>query len=250
MFSMYVRAARLALRRAATGWPVAFAVVAYALVLRLLTPLLAPLGMAGGFLLGLVSAACLASYVHLLSLVVAGSRVGVNDVKAGLAARFWDVMSVLFAFWLISLAASIVVRGAGPNGLALQVMIGLTVAFFFNAVPELLTFGASRSFALLADSARFVLANPVVWFLPNVVFAGAALGLVGALDVRHPGELLVLFQLVFSPAGLVVLLSAVPWWAIAPLLALLHFAMVFRGVLFQDLSSGSSRLRAFRSRFE
>ena len=49
------------------------------------------------------------------------------------------------------------------------------MAFFFNAVPELLYQGNSRSFALLIASGRFMVANPVVWLLPNIVFAALLL---------------------------------------------------------------------------
>jgi membrane protease YdiL (CAAX protease family) len=37
-------------------------------------------------------------------------------------------------------------------------------------------------------------------------------------------------------------------WKIPLLIAFVHFAMVFRGLLFQELSSGNARTRAFRRR--
>ena len=65
----------------------------------------------------------------------------------------------------------LVIRGAGDRGDAIAAIVGLAMAFFLNPVPELIYLGRSRSFDLLLESCRFVMANPVVWFLPNLIFA-------------------------------------------------------------------------------
>jgi hypothetical protein len=248
MLALYRQTLALAFRRALRAWPVAFSVLVYAAILYGAALLLMPLGIVGGFLIGFVAAACVSSYLHLLSQAVSGSRVSFADMKQGFAARLWDVVSVLFAFWILSFLVGFVVRAAGPNGPAVAAMVGLAMAFFFNPVPELLYLGQSRSFALLGDAARFVLANPVAWFLPNLVLAAILLAPTGELAVSHPGELLLVFQRIFSQGGVFLLFGQTPLWALPALLLLLHFAMVFRGLLYQELSSGNPRMRAFRAR--
>lgn len=248
MLELYRRTAALALRRAVKAWPVAFSLALYAVVMSLAMVLLAPLGIVGGILVGLVFAACLSGYLHLLSQAVMGSRLTLDDLHRGFVARFWDVVSVLFAFWIISFVASMVVRGAGPSGAAISAIIGLSMAFFFNVVPELLYLGQSRSFALLADSARFVMKEPLTWFLPNVIFAAVMLAPTGALRVERPAELLLVFTSVFSPRGLVAAATGLPLWAIPLLLLFVHYVMVFRGLLYLELESGNPRQRAFRAR--
>ena len=103
---LYAQTAVLAGRRAASAWPVAFSLVLYAILVMLAARVVAPLGRIGGFVLGMVLAACFSSYVHLISQVVSGSRVRFADLRQSFGARFWDVVSVLFAFWIINLPSS------------------------------------------------------------------------------------------------------------------------------------------------
>ena len=111
-------------------------------------------------------------------------------------------------------------RGAGPNGPAIAAMIGLAMAFFLNPVPEMIYLGRSRSFELLLESARFVFANPVAWFLPNLVFAVILLAPTGAAGRRPPGRAAAGVQPRFSRrAGWSIIFGALPYWTF-PLLLL------------------------------
>jgi hypothetical protein len=241
----------LAARRAMRAWPVALSFFVYAAILVAAGAVLAPLGMVGGLLLGLVVAACWSSYLELASQAVAGSKIRLSwaEFRRTFGTRFWDVISVMFAFWVISLLMGPALRGA--QGERVAAVFGLAVAFFFNAVPELLYQGQSRSFALLVASGRFMVAHPVVWLLPNLVFAALLLLPTGRLAVSHPAELLLVFGSTFSsPLGLVSMIAAWPTWTWPLILFGLHYAMVFRGLLFQSLSSGggNARLRAFQAK--
>jgi hypothetical protein len=248
MFGLYRDTAALAFRRAVKAWPVAFSLIVYAVIFAAAARLLVPLGIVGGLLLGLVAAACASGYLYLLLQAVRGTPLRFDDFKRGFAALFWDVISVMFALWIIGLLVSLVVRGAGERGDAIAAMVALAMAFFLNPVPELIYLGKSRSFDLLLESSRFVMANPLVWFLPNLLFALVLLAPTGALAVSHPGELLLVFTAVFSPGGLAATFGMLPLWLLPLLLLLVHYAMVFRGLLFEALSSGSARRRAWQSR--
>lgn len=251
MLLLFRDVAVLAARRAVRAWPVALSFVLYAAILIGAGVVLGPLGMIGGFALGLVAAACWSSYLELIAQAVAGGKIRLrwDDFKRTFGARFWDVISVMFAFWIISLLMGPALRG--PQGERVAAVFGIAVAFFFNAVPELLYQGRSRSFALLVDSGRFMIANPLVWLLPNIVFAALFLMPTGRLAVNHPIELLLVFGSTFSsPAGMASLATGWPVWVWPLTLFGLHYVMVFRGLLFRELSSGagSSRLRAFRAK--
>ena len=87
--SLYGWVAREALFRAAKAWPVALATVVYAILFESLGWLLAPLGLAAGFILGFVEAGCIASYLYLLSRAVQGSRLKFEDLKHSFTAFFW-----------------------------------------------------------------------------------------------------------------------------------------------------------------
>ena len=43
------------------------------------------------------------SYLHLISLAVAGRKIGFGDFRESFMAHFWDVISVMFATWVIQL---------------------------------------------------------------------------------------------------------------------------------------------------
>lgn len=249
MLAVFRHVIPLALRRAAKAWPLALSLIPYAVLLALAMVLLRPMGIVGGFIMSFVIAACFSSYLTMLADAVAGVPLRLTALKASFGARFWDVVSVMFALWVISFATDILVKGAGSKGPAIAAMVGITIAFFFNAVPELLYLGRSRSFELLMDSARFVMKNPFAWFAPNLLFALVLLAPSGVLmAARHPGEIVLAVQALSSPAAVAASLMTRPVWAL-PLLLFLHFVMIFRGILFQELTSGGARLRAFRSQF-
>ncbi|MGC4094320.1 MAG: hypothetical protein QM756_41705 [Polyangiaceae bacterium] len=251
MLWLYGKVAAETGRRVVKGWPALLALPIYPIILGVAGALTAPAGMIGGFILGFVIAACWSSYLELISQVVEGVRVRLNwdDFKKTFAPRFWDVVSVMFAFFIISLVTMPLLRG--PHALALSAIIGFAIAFFFNAVPELLYQGSSRSFALLIDSARFVTDHPVSWLLPNIAFGALALWASGNLRFNHPTELLIVFGNTFSsPDGVLSLLQGLPLWALPLAVVAAHTAMVFRGILFRELSSGggNARMRAFKAR--
>jgi hypothetical protein len=251
MLSLYRNVMVEAARRAVAAWPAALAFPVYAIILVAAAITLAPLGIIGGLLIGLVVAACWSSYLDLISQAVTGSKIRIrwDDFKRTFGARFWNVISVMFAFWIISFLTGPLTKG--PSGPAAAGVIGFAMAFFFNAVPELLYQGQSRSFALLLDSARFMFRFPVVWLLPNLLFAALALWAAGLLQrISHPAEALILFGSIFSATGLIRVFASIPRWSLPIALVVVHYVMIFRGILFRELVSGggNARLRAFQAK--
>jgi hypothetical protein len=244
---LYIDVAKLASKRALAAWPVAFSVLIYGAILLAAAQLFGGIPMIGGMIIGLILAGCVSSYITLLENTVGGHKSKWADLKTGFGTRFWDVISVMFAFWIIGFASSTVVSSAGPQGVAMQAIISITIAVFFNTVPELLYQGGSRSFGLLMDSARFVTKHWTTWLPPNLLFAALALAPTGALSVQHPGDLILRFADVFSVTGLMMLLQRLPLWMWPLLLLWLHFAMVYRGILYKELSHSNPRLRAFQA---
>jgi hypothetical protein len=250
VLGVYRKVALLTGQRAFRAWPVALSLFVYGAIIVAAALLVSPLGMIGGFLMSFVVAACLSSYLELISQAVVGSKIHLRwaDLKHSFGARLWDVVSVMFAFWIIGMVTGPALMS--PNGQAVGAILAIAMGFFFNAVPELLYQGSSRSFALLLDSGRFMLAHPVIWLLPSLLFAAVALFLSGQLFVGEPALLLVTFGQIFSsPGRAVMLLLSFPRWAIPIVVVAFHYLMVFRGILFAELSSGSgnARLRAFQA---
>ena len=247
MLRLYGAIAVLAARRGVRAWPVMFSLVAYAAIILLGGKLTAPLGMAGGFLMGFVLAACFGSYLHLMAHAVSGSKLRLVDFRDSFGARFWDVISVLFAFWVINLALKgVIAPAAGDKAPIVITLFGLAMAVFFNPVPELLYLGTSRSFSLLLESARFVSRSGLEWLIPNILFAMALLAPLGMLH-GPAGQIVLNIASLISPGtdgtGLVTVFSRAPLYLQLPMLAFVHFVMVFRGLLFQALTRGGARQR-------
>lgn len=247
---LYGDAAALAARRAVRAWPVAFSLVLYAIIVMVTASLIAPLGRLGGFVLGLVLAACFSSYIHLISLAVKPSRIGLADLRASFGARFWDVISVFFAFWIIDFALTAVVApAAGPNGDIVIALAGLAMAVLFNPVPELLYQGETRSFQLLFESGRFISKHGLEWLLPNVLLAVLFMAPLGLLH-GPAGQIVLNVANILSPRndgmGVLALFQRAPIYLQIPMLLCVHWLMMFRGILFAELTSGSARQRARR----
>jgi hypothetical protein len=251
MLRLFGQVAVLAAKRAVRSWLAALSILIYALVFVAAARLMVPFGLVGGFAVGFLGAACFGGYLSLLADAVSGKPLRFGDIKHGMRA-VWDVISVFFALMIIGFGVSLLQKAAGPNAPAVGAIAQLAGAFFLNVVPELIYNSRSRSFALLKESANFALENPVAWFLPNLVFALVLLGVTGSLSFSFSSPALFLIELsrLGSVSGILGILGGAPLWAAPLLIAFVHFVMVFRGLLYQELVSGSSRMRAFRRRMD
>jgi hypothetical protein len=246
VFRMYGRAAAEGARLAVRSWPLAVALPAYlGLFIGVLSLALA-MGQLGFIAVLVGTAAIGSSYLHLLALAVTGRRIGGGDIKESFGARFWDVVSVMFAFWVINLLVGFLLKG-NPKGPLIVVLIGLAMTVFFNPVPELLYQSAARSFGLLVEAARFISARGLEWLFPNLILAVLLLLPTGILRAGMPmGERVLSLTGLFSVGGLLQLAFGVPL-ILAPFLVIfLHWAMIFRGLLFRALTSGGGRPQAVR----
>jgi hypothetical protein len=244
-----------AFRLAARAWVMIPVVFLYAAGLGLGARLLSPLGMAGGFILGFLEAACISSYLYLLSQAVTGSRLRVADLRKSFTALLWDVVGVLFALWLFSMGVELIARMAGDRGPAVNAIYALAVAVFLNPIPELIYQRRStgRTTDLLLVSARFIQSNWIEWFLPNLAFGALLLFIAFGPQGLVGRELMVTLPSLFTLQGAYLLAPSLvaggnSLWQAPLILCLVHFVMVFRGLLFRELNAGSPRSRAYRNR--
>jgi hypothetical protein len=248
MLGLYKDVAVLAAKRAAHSWLAAVSIPIYAFAVWGSIVLTAPLGFVGGFIVGFVAAACFGAYLSLLASALEGTKLRLSDLKNGLRA-IWDVVSVFFALWVISLGLGMLERAAGPSKAeAVAGVAALAMAIFFNVLPELIYQSTSRSFALLKESVNFITEKAFAWFPPNLVFAFAILWATNTLTFSSPGEVLVRLSLLGTSGGVLAFIAGEPWWKQALLIVFVHYIMVYRGLLFRELTSGSTRMRAFRRR--
>jgi hypothetical protein len=81
------------------------------------------------------------------------------------------------------------------------------------------------------------------------VFAVAFLAATGSLNVTSPGQLVLNIASLAQPSALLRLVdSGGAIWKVPLLVAFFHYVMVYRGLLYQKLTTGSSRMDEFRRR--
>jgi hypothetical protein len=184
--------------------------------------LLLPLGIVGGLLVMVATAAFLSSYLYFLGELVHGRRVSARELKTSFGAHFWPLVNLYFVAWIASLVFQLWLGGKpGSPGVLLAPWI---IAFVvFNTVPEVIYLrGTDGALQTIAASWEFLKAQWLAWLVPIIPLV--AVSALAATRFRLPfvGEVLV---------G-----------------AVLHVVMVFRGALFRALDGKSHRQRMFAER--
>jgi len=228
---MYRRVFARAATLTAKNWPVLGSIFAYWALLTGANLLLValgvfggPLALVGGVALNILRAACFGSFLYLVEMMVQTGRVSLDDFKRSFGVYLWDVVGVMFVFWVIFMVLTPILTQM-PQGWTYLALLNLVLFIFFNAIPELIYLGHFSSLALLSESYKFIGSNWIEWF-PATVLAGLFMYAV----LRVPG------------------LGSVPFLQDAIIYLLLYFAMVLRGLLFLELYNSSYRSRAFRYR--
>jgi hypothetical protein len=229
------------------NWVILPAAVALYLGFVFLGFALSGLGILGGFILNILALAALSLYYHWLSQTVTRQRIRPSDLKDFDVALFFGVISVSFVLWIATMLVAAVAESSGTPGLPL--MFSLLVIFACNSLPEVLYLHRAESVHAFQESFRFVRDNAIEWYVPLVLVSAPFLVLGVETFVLHFASsypLLPISMIMEAPRAL---LSG-EWGMIASLggLVLAHWFMLFRAHLFQALSQGTRRQRAFLSR--
>ncbi len=225
-WAMYRRAFARAATLTLANWPVLVTLFVYAAIIVGAVAIGSLLGLLGGFLVGIVWAACVGSFLYLVEMMVRTSRVSLEDFRRSFGTYVWDVMGVLFILWIFLLLIEPALRSI-DRGPAIVLSAYLLILVFFNAVPELIYLGHFSSFQLLRESYVFIGENWIEWFPASLTM------MAGLYWVSSP------------PLG-----GIFGWLQTALVALLLYFTMVVRGLLFLELQDSSRRSRAFRQRME
>lgn len=211
------------------NWIVSFAPLAYGLIMSLAGLLAAPLGIVGGFILGIASQACVSSGLHLIKNMITGGKADLNDFLSGFTAYLWDLLTVAFILW-IPLRLAAFALGSVPNGDLIYFMIQAALYILLNPVPEFIYQSRTSGLELLSASYNFIVENWLEWLLPNILLTAAGF-----------------FLLRYIYAVVWVLPYFVQWFVIAFGFGLfLTYFMTFRGFLFAELHGTTRRSRMYR----
>jgi hypothetical protein len=208
---------------AARNWPVLGSVFAYFAILAAGGYAASFLGLAGGFVMSLVSAACMGSFLYLVEQIVQTNRVAWDDFRRSFGMYLWDVLAVSFALWIFWTLVSPLLQEM-PQGYIIVLCIDLLILVLFNAVPELIYLGHYPLLQLLSRSYEFIAGNWIEWFPPNLLLMAGLFALWS-----------------FDAGGLA---GQIAKTAVTALFV--YFVMVVRGLLFIELDGSTRRSRIFR----
>lgn len=166
-FDLYQKALHqtwLSLRR---GWITILAVIGFLFLLLLAQQLAAPLGMAGGFLLGAVNALLVGATLSLIQQSIFYARtLTIKDVFDSFGHYFWDVIGVGFVLWLPLMALDMGIQ-QNPNAVLISYAIMLLIFILLNPAPEIIYQVQHDSpLDVFKGAYEFVLENWIEWFLP------------------------------------------------------------------------------------
>lgn len=225
------------------------------------TRIAAPLGMAGGFLLGAVNALLVGATLRLIEQSLSAARtIQFADVTESFGHYFWDVIGIGFVLWLPTMALDVGMQ-ANPYGQFLSSAVLLLLFLLLNPAPEVIYQVRHDSpLDVFKTSYDFVLEHWIEWFLPfgivilPVVLSPSGLREFFALSGRvGRGAGLDFFQILVLPFTLVGgwlsytgVHPDVQWMLLLLLTPPVALAiLLFRGHLFALLHGSSRRQRLF-----
>lgn len=237
------------------NWWACFLPLFYFAIMGILSPLIAGLlgGLVGGLVLGLILAAVIANYLALISACVRKERVLRREIWERTVEVFIPVINVLFALFLLNLLTSMLLKRPDQRWAAMA--INGVMVLLFNPLPEV-TYQrpGGDSVGVFAEALEFMKENWLEWL------CALALILLPVLAVK-PEFLLTMFggadplngvfvwlqgfQLIsLGSGGVLSVVSGVAAFAAS------FYAMVFRGVLYHELSRSSRRKRIYQFKME
>ena len=265
-FGLYRQALRKTWLSLLRGWMTIVAVIAFLFLLLLAQQIAAPLGMAGGFLLGAVNALLVGMTLSLIEQGVSYARtITIRDVFDSFGHYFWDVIGVLFVLWIPLMALDLGTQ-QNPNGPLISYAVMLLIFILLNPAPEIIYQVPHDSpLDIFKRAYDFVLENWIEWFLPMALLllplVAAPGGLKSFFLLSHRvgrGAGLDFSQILIFP--FMILGSWLASLGVGPGLAqylILIFTpplavsiLLFRGHLFALLSRSSHRQRQFASQFK
>lgn len=219
------------------NWPIVFTGIIYS-ILSIIATTIAGLFMTN-FVLRLFARIVLylgmsviaSNYLYLMFKIVKHGKFSLQDFKNGFTVYLRELWTVFFIIWVVSLLLGLIVT---PFGLgSIVYLLGFIL---LNALPETIYQKHYSSPDNFTYAFNFIKENWLEWFLPNLAFFGIMF-----LTLRNMFTNIFSFSFAFITG-----LSSGEILTSILALAILSFAMIYRGILFEILSTSTRRKRMFK----
>lgn len=259
LFSIYRDSIVSAVRALIRNWPLIIGSIGLLLIYGLSVRLFGSSGIAGGMLVGLISAVLLSIYFSWLEASVDRERLRFADLIAIDYGLFSVVINAAFILWIITFIARSMRFAQSGEFLYLCINLGLFVGL--NALPEVIYRLRINGLEALAEAGKFTRDHSIEWFIPMIILSLPLLIAqpeVFVLRLASSSPLLplpfyepitrTLTTYILELCGYI--LPALPSFIASSLelfiaavfaSAIINIVMLFRGYLFRDLSAGGLR---------
>ena len=219
------------------NWSILLAGFVYSAILIILWQVAHMFWILAGIVITLVQSALISNYLYLIENIIQGQKISIDEFKNGFKIYIFKIYGIMIVIWFVNYGASLFL---GPiiniriGVVSLLFLIKLVAFLLLNPLPEVIYQKYYHIGETFRYSYDFIKENWIEWFVPNFILGllfytvfGGGLALrmfLGGMDIQ------------FTVRGLSIYLGAQ---------FLLAFTMIYRGLLFEILSSTSRRKRMF-----
>lgn len=212
----------------------------YLIAVMLAARISSSVGIFGGLIMTLLQSAILSDYLFLMNRIVYTGKFTMADFKSGFSVYFRKVWVVLFVIFVARYGISILLQPFQmilPGAGFLLLLFNFVALLLLNPLPETLYQKHFQELESFSYAFRFSKENVISWFGPNILMGAI---LYGFYTLIAKGVTFIIKGLPYS----------VQFSLYAVLIAILlqagiGYAMVYRGYLFQILSTTTRRKRVF-----
>ena len=256
----YRQAASKASHSLRRNWLIVPASVLAYVSLGIMATVVSPLGIAGGFILGIYQVFLLSLFYLWLETAQERAALRFKELVRFDYGMFSATISVAFIIFLFRYLADMTGQ-ATDFPLVFFVNAGLFVAC--NAIPEVIYIQRYESIPALKEAFEFTKNNWIEWFLPFLILAlpvlitepELLLRLITGAEAMLPALLLVTLvnigtdkAVMFFPTSSVESAHGLSLFLSLIALVVATWFMLFRGFLFHELNGGTRRQRIFAAR--
>ncbi|SCG82659.1 hypothetical protein DW1_1063 [Proteiniborus sp. DW1] len=198
------------------------------------------LGFFSGIISAIVSSAMISNFLYLLNQIMRYGKITFQDFKDGFTVYLWKVYGVLFIGWAASFLYGRIIEPVIYSinySLAgtLSFIISLLVLILMNALPETIYQKHYSAWETVTYTFNFVKENWIEWFVPNIIMLGIFYLVTGNV-IRDVLAISSGYFFSLSIRGIVLYIIGQ---------ILFTFIMIYRGILFDTLSTSTRRKRAY-----
>ncbi|SHK49944.1 hypothetical protein [Paramaledivibacter caminithermalis] len=194
----------------------------------------------GGIIVALFQSAIISNYIYLIENIINYEGFSLEDFKSGFTVYLRNIYSIIIIFWFVRFGASLFLKPIfyiNIGGLSLWSIIQIVAVILLNPLPETIYQKYHAGLDAITYSFDFIKENWLEWFIPN----GFIIAVLYLIHISTNKMLIILgFSTnIFISSTFTLIVYSVVYQI------LLCYAMIYRGQLFNILSTSTRRKRMF-----